>query len=167
VTRRAHRYPRCTRLAPGSSGALYESNHRCPYATATRALDLRALIEHSDVVSLVAIEARIVVGFGIAAIHAPPNGHDPAGAFAMTGDFVVASPDRRPTIGRSLLDAMIAELRHRDVIAVGSVCGRSNVRKRRMLRDADLPMAAETYVPVAPMTRPRVTHEPAHGGFVA
>jgi hypothetical protein len=146
VTRRAHRYPRCTRLAPGSSGALSQFNHRYPYATPTRGLDLRALIERSDVVPRVAIEARIVVGFGIAAIHAPPNGHDPAGAFAMIGDFVVASSDRWPTIGRSLLDAMIAELRNRDVIAVGSVCSRSDVEKRRMLRDAGLPMAAETYV---------------------
>jgi hypothetical protein len=85
-------------------------------------------------------------GVGTAEIHNAPSVYDPGGPAAMVDDFMVATPEMWPTVGRQLLDALTAELRRRGVVVVIAVSGHHDEPKRAMLRDAGLTVASEWYV---------------------
>jgi hypothetical protein len=121
-------------------------HRRAPDATAAQEPYLRSLIERDDVVSLVAVERHVVMGFGTAEIHTAPAVYAPGGPVAMIDDFAVATPGIWPTIGRQLLDALTAELQTRGIVAVIVVCGHHDEPKRRTLSDAGLTVASEWYV---------------------
>ncbi len=131
--------------------AQYEAYQPVFHRRAANAVDAqrpyyRELIERDDVLVLVAVDGGAVISCISAIIHTAPAVYDPGGPAAMVDDYMVATPDMWPTVGRELLDAVKNELRSRGVVVMIVVCGHRDEPKRRSLIDAGLTLASEWYV---------------------
>lgn len=106
---------------------------------------LAKLVDHQDVVTLVAEESGTVTGFVIATIGGAPAVYNPGGQTCQIDDFVV-EPGRWNSTGTHLLAAALEHAAQRGAVQAVVVCGHLDAEKREALRASGLSIASEWWV---------------------
>lgn len=88
----------------------------------------------------------IIDGFILAMLVPAPPVYDPGGLTCSIDDFCLADAADWESIGRRLLDDVMAQAKVRGASQVVVVCGHLDQPKRAMLAAADLSIASEWYV---------------------
>jgi hypothetical protein len=107
---------------------------------------LAGMQEDPDVLSLVAVEEDVVLGYVVARLVPAPPVYDPGGPAAYVDDFSVRAPGLWGTVGLGLLRHAQRELASMGAVQVVVVCGHRDDAKRQMLQEAELSLATEWYV---------------------
>ncbi len=100
-----------------------------------------SLLARDGVVALVHESSGVIDGFVIAFLHDAPPVYDSGGSTCTIDDFVVATPDLWPSVGRDLLLAAADAMTSLGAVQIIVVCGHHDAPKRAMLQAAGWPVA--------------------------
>lgn len=105
------------------------------------------LLRRDRVIALVHEPERgRIDGFLIGELQTAPPVYDPGGLTCWVDDFMVASPSLWPTVGREILERLIAEGRKNGAVQIAVLCGHLDTPKRYLLAQSGLAIASETHV---------------------
>jgi hypothetical protein len=107
---------------------------------------LKGLISKPGVILLVAVDEAGVQGFIYGNLVDAPPVYNPGGKICLVDDFMVSKPEQWPTVGKALLDAVLAKAKQSGAVLGNVVCGPSDTPKRIFLESQGFSVASEWHV---------------------
>ena len=106
---------------------------------------LASLVEDPERVTLVHEDEGHIDGFLVAMLFPAPPVYDPGGPTCSVDDFMVESPELWDSVGRALLERVIAVTKERGAVQTVVVCGPQDQPKRSMLMSMGHEVASEWF----------------------
>jgi hypothetical protein len=107
---------------------------------------LKGLVSKPGAILLVAQDGAVIQGFIYGNLVDAPPVYNPGGKICAVDDFVVSKPEQWPTIGKALLEAVLAKAKLSGAVMGNVVCGPLDQPKREFLEGQGFSVASEWHV---------------------
>ena len=109
---------------------------------------LKAMLSKPGALLLVAVDGAGIQGFIAGSLVDAPPVYNPGGKVCAVDDFMVRGPAQWPTVGKALLDAVLAKAKQSGAVLGNVVCGPLDQPKRDFLAGQGFGVASEWRVKV-------------------